>query len=371
MKIEDISKYLKIPLVIATGLSRAGFFGFANKSGHFKRKAIIDFDKYGVQWDSSLKNRMIPSDIDPIISGWENPPKHTKTQFCISIDKKAIANDELWVANFFFRANTFYFPAQDTIQYLFPSKIKLDKKFVFRNEDTEIIVYPDDNNRLALIRVYGKGNLEQNAEKCLIKAKNKITPILNWLTMTTDEPLPIVQENLVSLPSGNIHFMTTISSKSITITPEAFTDYKPIQDAQSLYRLGLNTNEPMYAFLSFWRSNEAIYSIEKECFRKYNDLHSENAEYSALIKEYKQLVIPNHPAFGEYIEKKLNKASDELRNKFRNVIAHSYSKGNDYVLTGSDEESNQKMQSNLQIIRYIVKIKIDYLNKIFKFVSTL
>ena len=94
---------------------------------------IIDFDKYGVQWDSSLKNRMIPSDIDPIISGWENPAKHTKTQFCISIDKKAIANDELWVANFFFRANTFYFPAQDTIQYLFPSKIKLDKKLAYND----------------------------------------------------------------------------------------------------------------------------------------------------------------------------------------------------------------------------------------------
>ena len=72
--------------------------------------------------------------------------------------------------------------------------------------------------------------------------------------MTTDEPLPIVQENLVSLPSGNIYFMTTVISKGITITPEAFTDYKPLQDAQSLYRLGLNTNEPMYAFLSFWRS---------------------------------------------------------------------------------------------------------------------
>ena len=68
--------------------------------------------------------------------------------------------------------------------------------------------------------------------------------------MTTDEPLPIVQENLVSLPSGNIYFMTTVISKGI----KAFTDYKPLQDAQSLYRLGLNTNEPMYAFLSFWRS---------------------------------------------------------------------------------------------------------------------
>ena len=64
MKIEDISKYLKIPLVVATGLARAGFFGFAN---------------------------------------------------------------------FFFRANTFYFPAQDTIQYLFPSKIKLDKKLAYND----------------------------------------------------------------------------------------------------------------------------------------------------------------------------------------------------------------------------------------------
>ncbi|PRM91946.1 hypothetical protein CJ673_11155 [Aliarcobacter cryaerophilus] len=84
MKIEEIAKYLNLHIAVVTGFARAGFFGFSSKSGHYKNKAIQDFKKYGLQWDTSLKKRVLPAHIDPVIPGWENPPLHIESisSFC-------------------------------------------------------------------------------------------------------------------------------------------------------------------------------------------------------------------------------------------------------------------------------------------------
>lgn len=364
MKIEEVASYLKLPMLIATGLARAGFFGFSSKSGHFKRQAIIDFDNHGVQWDRSLKPRLIPDGIDPVVPGWENPPKHTMTEHCVSIDSQRTTPDSHWVANFFFHVNYFYFPPQEAVQAFSPSRVRLNEKFIVQNGGDNIVVYPDKNKRLALIQIFGEGDPEENFGGCLAEAKNKITPVLNWMTMSTDEALPIVQENWVGLPSGNIYFITSKVSKPTLFEPQRFTEHHPLRDAQSLYRLGLNCNEPMYAFLSFWRACEALESAQKEWFKKYRDRYSSCDEFYELLKIYGQLAIPNHPVFDEYIGKKLNNAAGTLRDKFRNSIAHAHIQESDILLTGSDEDSHQKMQAALATLRYLVKTKLDYFGKI-------
>jgi hypothetical protein len=365
MKLEEIASYLKLPMLIATGLARAGFFGFSSKSGHFKRQAIIDFDNHGAQWDRSLKPRLIPGGIDPVAPGWENPPKHAMTEHCVSIDSQRTTTDNHWVANFFFRVNHFYFPPQEAVPLLSPSRVRLNEKFIVQNGDDKIIVYPDKNKKLALIQIFGEGNPEESFGSCLVKAKNKIVPVLNWMTMSADEALPIVQENWVGLPSGNIYFITSKVPTATLLDPQSFTEHHPLRDAQSLYRLGLNCNEPMYAFLSFWRACEALESTQREWFKKYRERYSNDEEFSGLIKIYGQLAIPNHPVFDEYIGKKLNNAADVLRDKFRNSIAHAHMQESDNLLTGSDEESHQRMQAALATLRYVVKTKLDHLSKIF------
>ena len=373
MKIEEIAKYLNLHIAVVTGFARAGFFGFSSKSGHYKNKAIQDFKKYGLQWDTSLKKRVLPAHIDPVIPGWENPPLHTLSQYQVSVDKDMDAiENTYWVANFFFIPNYFYFPDLDSFCRLESPKVKLKEKFVFSyDENKKVIVYPDPNDNLALIQVSGK--IEDNTDETLFSiAKNTIVPVLNWLSYTTDHILPIVQQNLVKLPSGDTYFYKAKQAPLVQLNPSSFTEHKPLRDAMSLYRLGLNSNEPIYAFLSFFRAKEAVEKIKKEWFNKYIEQFKEHQDLINLINDFNKHSLPKHPVFGEFSEKKFTYTLDKLENKYRNAIAHAHNDKKEidvYLLTGSDESANISLQYSLSSIRFIIKVQINSLNEIFNFVK--
>ncbi len=373
MKIEEIAKYLNLHIAVVTGFARAGFFGFSSKSGHYKNKAIQDFKKYGLQWDTSLKKRVLPAHINPVVSGWENPPLHTLSQYQVSVDKDMDAiENTYWVANFFFIPNYFYFPDTDRFCLLEAPKVKLKEKFVFSSdENKKVIVYPDPNDNLALIQVSGK--IEDNTDETLFSiAKNTIVPVLNWLSYTTDHILPIVQQNLVKLPSGDTYFYKAKQAPLVQLNPSSFTEHKPLRDAMSLYRLGLNSNEPIYAFLSFFRAKEAVEKIKKEWFNKYKEQFKEHQDLINLINDFNKHSLPKHPVFGEFSEKKFTYTLDKLENKYRNAIAHAHNDKKEidvYLLTGSDESANISLQYSLSSIRFIIKVQINSLNEIFNFVK--
>ena len=373
MKIEEIAKYLNLHIAVVTGFARAGFFGFSSKSGHYKNKAIQDFKKYGLQWDSSLKKRVLPAHIDPVIPGWENPPLHTLSQYQVSVDKDMDAiENTYWVANFFFIPNYFYFPDTDRFCLLEAPKVKLKEKIIFSYDaNKKVIVYPDPNDNLALIQVSGK--IEDNTDETLFSiAKNTIVPVLNWLSYTTDHILPIVQQNLVKLPSGDIYFYKAKQAPLVQLNPSSFTEHKSLRDAMSLYRLGLNSNEPIYAFLSFFRAKEAVEKIKKEWFNKYKEQFKEHQDFINLINNFNKHSLPKHPVFGEFSEKKFTYTLDKLEDRYRNAIAHAHNDKKEidvYLLTGSDESANISLQYSLSSIRFIIKVQINSLNEIFNFVK--
>ena len=373
MKIEEIAKYLNLHIAVVTGFARAGFFGFSSKSGHYKNKAIQDFKKYGLQWDTSLKKRVLPAHIDPVIPGWENPPLHALSEYHVSINKNTDSiKDIYWVVNFFFIPNYFYFPDIDRFCLLEAPKVKLKEKFVFSSDDNnEVIMYPDPNDNLALIQVSGK--IEDNTDETLFSiAKNTIVPVLNWLSYTTDHILPIVQQNLVKLPSGDIYFYKAKQAPLVQLNPSSFTEHKSLRDAMSLYRLGLNSNEPIYAFLSFFRAKEAVEKIKKEWFTKYKEQFKEHQDFINLINNFNKHLLPKHPVFGDFSEKKFTYTLNKLEDRYRNAIAHAHNDKKEidvYLLTGSDESANISLQYSLSSIRFIIKVQINSLNEIFNFVK--
>lgn len=358
---------------MVAGFARAGFFGFSSKSGHYKKKAIQDFIKYGLQWDSSLKKRVLPAHINPVVPGWENPPLHTLSQYQVSVDKDMDAiENTYWVANFFFIPNYFYFPDLDSFCRLESPKVKLKEKIIFSSdENKKVIVYPDPNDNLALIQVSGK--IEDNTDETLFSiAKNTIVPVLNWLSYTTDHILPIVQQNLVKLPSGDTYFYKAKQAPLVQLNPSSFTEHKPLRDAMSLYRLGLNSNEPIYAFLSFFRAKEAVEKIKKEWFNKYKEQFKEHQDFINLINNFNKHLLPKHPVFGEFSEKKFTYTLNKLEDRYRNAIAHAHNDKKEidvYLLTGSDESANISLQYSLSSIRFIIKVQINSLNEIFNFVK--
>lgn len=368
MNITDICNHLKIEPSIATGLARAGFFGYSSESGIYDQQAIIDFERYGAQWNKNLEKRLLPDGIEPVVAGWENPPPYTPAEYCISIDNSSdTTNDTHWIANFFFMPNDFYFPESGNYSWPPENFIELNKKFTVQNSSETITIYPDPCNRLALIQIFGTFDItkKSDAHLKLIEAKNKITPILNWIALQANSAIPIVQQNLIGIPSGNINYISKKHAPKISLNPQNFTEHLPLREAQSLYRLGLNCNEPMYAFLSFWRANEAMDIIQDEHLKSYKIKFNSHENLMEAMKEYGQLRTPSHPAFGEFSGLKISKNATTLRDKYRNAIAHSKTdKPINITLTGSDEASQQKMQAALATLHQLVKTKLDKLNKI-------
>jgi hypothetical protein len=121
----------------------------------------------------------------------------------------------------------------------------------------------------------------------------------------------------------------------------------------------------MYAFLSFWRANEAMDIVQNEHLKNYKIKFYSHEKLMAAIKEYGQLRTPSHPAFGEFGGLKISKNAITLRDKYRNAIAHSKTdEPIDIILTGSDEASQQKMQAALTTLHQMIKAKLDKLNEI-------
>ncbi len=366
MKVAEIAEYLQMPLAIATGLARAGFFGHSSPAGHFKRGAVREFEKHGVQWDPGLGRRLMPQGLDPVVPGWESPPLHTLTEFCISLDRECVANDDThWVANFFFSPNEFCFPHADVCRRISPSGVRLREKFIAASTGLKVIVYPDRMGRLALIQVYGRCQAGRAPTDYLIEAKNDIVPVLNWLTLQTDASLPILQQHWVGLPSGNIHLVASRIPPITWLDPQCFVEHEPLRDAQSLYRLGLCSDQPMYAFLSFWRACEALDAVQAKWVARYCERFSSMPPFDELLKRYGRMRIPEHPVFAAYSGMKLNQAAACLKELYRNAIAHSHSRDGATTLTGSDEASETRVQAALPILRYVVKTRLDTLHGIF------
>ncbi|NWO11397.1 hypothetical protein HLV40_13435 [Chromohalobacter salexigens] len=349
MKVKEIAKVLKIPEWAAAGKARAGLFGYASKSGNHDRKLVENYQQYGTQWVSRKSARYTPEEIDVTVPGWENPPLGTLRQYRIGLGDQwdTPDKDACWLAHYYFVPNHFYFPDRQMLAPIGKPLVKLHKKFHTTADGCDIGVYPDPDGDLALITVLGKKDGDQDY---LTKGLKIINPLLNWLTFSTDQALPIVQQFWIGLPSGMIEYQKQVEPSKIQLSPAHFIEHDPLIHAQSLYRRALNCNDPIYAFFSFWRAAEAVDEARNQWCR----------ETRISLIRVKEEIIPKHNVFGTYSGKKFTWVMDKLRDEYRNAIAHvSTYKSVGKVLTGSHAEDENSLKANTACIRYIAKTKID------------
>lgn len=349
MKIQEIANFLNEPKVLVVGKARAGLFGYASKSGNFDQKLIEDQKKYGTQWSKKLKPRYTPEYMDAEVEGWEKPPIGTFRRCEIGLGDEGSNPDEdvSWLAQYYFVPNHFYFPDRQMLAPIGKPLVNLDKPFFCDVNNHKIGIYPDDAGHLAMISVLGK---KDGDEDYLDLGLNLITPFLNQICYQTDQALPIVQKHLIGLPSGTIQYQKLVEPRRIKLSPQDFTEYEPLVHALSLYRSGLNCNDPVYSFFSFWRAAESV-DREKSKWCQENELS---------VPKVTEEKIPDHKVFYGRVGMKFTKVMDELRPKYRNSIAHvpgDYEGGK--ILTGGDAEDEYELKVNLSCIRYIAKVKID------------
>ena len=347
MNIEELAQHLSVPEFYVVGLINSGLLGYTNSAGEPSLEGIRHFVEYGTQWQADLQPRIEPYDERPMVKGWERLPHAvvSHTQISIHQDISVADQDILWVAHFYFRPNFFFFPDLAAMGPVGSVPVMLEKKIKFCSGKSEVFLYPDPDSRLALLAVTGK--ILKGVDP-MVEALDAATPILNRLTAITDHALPIVQKHWIGFPSGTINLTRSSRPKPTQLDLTDFTMHKPLEDAESLYRIGLVCSEPMYRFLSFWRVYEAVDKAQGEwCGQNRRPV------VEKIVSRF-----PEHPAFGSFAGKKFGAAISELHRVHRNAIAHGGLSGSP-VHSGASAASLAEVEAAIPIIRYLAKVKIE------------
>lgn len=341
-KLDEISVKLRLNRWQLHGLIQSGVLGLTDESGIPSDAGVDEYLKYGTQWNINHKREAPPVDAtEP--EGWENSLPSTLCEQEISTTPDFSVKPAMWLAHFYLRPNYFFFAPPEEYALVGPSQVYLSEKLVIETNGKNIGIYPDPDGRLALITICV---LASETSEPLLTARNLITPILNHLTTLTDHTLPIVQQLLIGLPTGNITVQRTITAKPISLRLENFTTHDPLLDAESLYKLALTCNDATYAYLSFWRAIEAV-----------------NHDFSSWIQRnnikpvgYGPTRTPKHKIFGEWADMKFNDVINKMTATKRNGIAHGGQEGQ--VISGADFADIQEIKKIVPILRYIAKHKI-------------
>lgn len=349
MNIESLTAQLNLPEYFVVGLLRSGLLGITNAGREQAAEGIRHFQEYGTQWQKSLSPRNAPYEKLPVVKGWENLPPAvvTHAQFLPYTDI-SVADDKQWLAHFYFRPNFFFFPDPAAMHPVGEIPVLLNKATKFVSGKNEVILYPDPDGRLALLAVTGA---IQKGLNPLVQAQDIVMPVLNKLTAMTDQALPIVQKYWIGLPSGAVNIQTSSRPELTRLSLADFRSYAALEDPESLYRLGLTCNEPMYRFLSFWRVDEAVTRAQNQC-----QIKPDEATKSNLITHF-----PNHPAFGACAGKKLKSAIEAYQKTYRNAIAHGGLSSDEPVLSGASATVLAEMEASIPVMRYLAKARIENL----------
>jgi len=323
------------------GLINSGLLGVVGQTGVPGESEIESLLNYGTQWTDEVRTTAAVKLPEP--EGWENAPLSTLHQTRISSSPLASPPNESWIAHFYLRQNHFFFPQPEALAPLGRCPVKLAEKVLFEVEGARVGVYPDKNGRLALITVVFP---EIKGVEPLASARNFLSPILNHLTSITDHPLPIVQQLLIGIPSGDIYLTNGIAPGEVSLTLKDFQTHQPMSDAESLYRLALTCNDPTYAYLSYWRTIEAV----------DNDMSAWIERNRIIPVGFGPTKTPTHKVYGKWANMKFGDILNKMTARKRNGIAHGGQDG--IVISGAHFQDVVEVQQLLPILRFIAKSKI-------------
>lgn len=340
-QLDAIAARLTINRVELAGLIRSGLLGIVGQEGIPGEAEIDSLLQYGTQWTDEVRGTSAVKLPEPV--GWEGAPPSTLSEMRISSSPAISFSNESWIAHFYIKPNQFFFAQPDALAPIGPCPVKLGKKIIIDGDGSKVGVYPDKDGRLALITVIFP---ERKGVEPLAVARNVLGPILNHLTSITDHALHIAQQLLIGIPSGDIYISNSITPREVSLELKDFSTHQPIIDAESLYRLALTCNDPTYAYLSYWRTIEAV-DYDMSAWVERNGI---------IPVGFGPTKTPGHKAYGKWANMKFGAIINMMTGTKRNGIAHGGKEG--IVISGAHFQDVVEIQQLLPILRFIAKSKI-------------
>ena len=151
---------------------------------------VLDYALYGTQWRPEVGERLAPYYRLPVIPGKKGgvQPTLTYSQARISgsADLEAADRDIGWIAEFYLRANRYFFPSPAALAAVGPLHLRLEEKRGVTGAALPTCLYPDPNGSLAMIAVVGN---PRPATDAFQQAYDVVMPLLDELSFTYDQPL--------------------------------------------------------------------------------------------------------------------------------------------------------------------------------------
>lgn len=249
---------------------RAGLIGPCEEAG-VPRLGVQHFVNFGTQWRVELGRRQFPAEEIPVPPGiGGEQPLGTVTQLKINSDKDALdaPDDQHWIAQYYLRPNRWCWAPATESALIGPIPLKLPHKTPVPGVRFPTYLCPDPSGRLAMIMVFGAGNVEDEAPTV---AYDIVHPILAEAAFRSDVPLPIAHALHVGVPSGTVYleFAKPPKTEDLVNLKMIRPDRQPAEllAAKALYWDGVSSANPFHQFLTFWRVYENVVA-ERSKWRK-------------------------------------------------------------------------------------------------------
>lgn len=150
---------LKVSKPVFNALLKSRLLGNYNPSGHVPLAGVRSYERYGTQWDTSLlEERVLSAEFiqnmepPPGVEGGDEPPDTQTNMYMLSDDipEDALETDTGWLAQFYLRPNTLFWPAPTALGMVGPLPLKLTAPRSIRGAALPMRLYPDPAGSLAL-----------------------------------------------------------------------------------------------------------------------------------------------------------------------------------------------------------------------------
>lgn len=360
----EAQQRLKVDDIVFAGLLHSLLLGYWTKEDGISRAGVEEFERYGTQWRPELR-RQIPFPTVPLGEEGQLPDTMLSVRLAPSAGGllDSATKDVGWIAQFYVRANPFFWPMPGAYSPTAPLSLRLPEPLVVDGTDLPTTLYPGPDGSLAMVMVIG---LPAPAEDAVRRTYSIVTPILDELSVRFDQPLPLVQLVVIGIPSGVATLTCAKPANEVTLragdTAFPHYEFQELAVASSLYREAISSNSAFHKFLTLWRARENAAKVSADCRRAVRG--------AGKIRPAHPEVFPDSPFFGEFRGLEFDRAIARLNGPYRVALAHGNVTGGQ-PRSGASVDDLAAVLDRVPSVRYMARISIENARAILRAAASL
>lgn len=201
--------------------------------------------------------------------------------------------------------------------------------------------------------VYG---VNRQDERPFQVAYDVVSPLLDELSFTYDQPLPVAQNLILGVPSGaiNIDFSQHPTQHHIGNGEviERACPFPELEEAVALYREGVSSNNPFHNFLTLWKAHENAQEVRTNWKRQHG---SDDVQF----RVHEERIPDDVWVFRGSSGKSFSQVREELNRPYRVALAHGSNISDGRPRTGASASDFEAVATKIALLRFMAHTVIE------------